>query len=49
MSKLSGDRVFDTGADLIFDDGIPEVVCKIAYGNHVPFILHMFGVSGRFG
>ena len=33
-------------ADLVFDDGIPEVICKIRYGGHVPFLLRVLARTG---
>lgn len=39
---------FNTNADLVFDDDIPKVVCKITHGNHVPFLLRVLGVTGTF-
>jgi len=40
--------LFNGDANLVFDDGIPEVVSKIAHGDHVSFLLRMFGGSGAF-
>ena len=34
---------------LVFNYGISKVICKIAHGGHVPFVLHIFGGSGAFG
>ena len=41
-------RVFHNIADLVFDDDISEVVCKIAYGGHVSFLLRVLSVTGAF-
>jgi len=38
MSELSS-VLFKTSTDLVFDDGIPEVVREIAHGDRVPFVL----------
>ena len=38
----------DTSTDLVFDYGISEVVCKIAHGGHVPFLLRLFIGTGSF-
>jgi len=45
MSGLSSVHRSELIPDLILDDGVPEVVCKIARGNHDPFILRV--LSGR--
>jgi len=35
--------------DLVFDDGVPEIVCKIAGGNHVPFVFRVSSGCRAFG
>lgn len=37
------------GADLVFYDGIPEVIRKIARSDYVLFVLRVFGGGGTFG
>ena len=48
MSELSN-VLFKTSTDLVFYDGVPEVVRKIARSNHVPFVLCVPGGGGTFG
>ena len=45
MSQLSDAR-FAMGANLIFNDGIAEVLCEIAGDGHVFFVL-CFHIMGR--
>jgi len=35
--------------DLVFDDGISEVVRKIARSGHIPFLFRPFGGTSPFG
>lgn len=35
--------------NLVFDNGVIEVVYKITHMDHVSFVLRVFGGSGSFG
>jgi len=48
MSELPTVRASHDNTDLVFDDDISEVVCKITYGDHVSFLLHVLSVTGAF-
>jgi len=41
-------RASNNSADLVFNDDIPEVVCKIVYGSRVSFLLRVLSVTGVF-
>jgi len=49
MSCLARFVYIYSSADLVFDYGISEVICKIAGGGHVPFVLRIIGSVGAFG
>jgi len=49
MSEPPCAQPLDTGAYLVFDYGISEVVRKITHGGHGPFPLRLFSNTGSFG
>lgn len=46
MSEPSCVRFSKIGAYLVFDYDIPKVICEIAHGVHVPFLLRGFSGTG---